>query len=229
MPRPCLGRGQPVLLDNRPTLAELASEPDLVIEQLRGPAGADCVAWYSRDHRYRYLLTRSWDSGLPAVTFLMLNPSTATAETDDNTVRRCRGYASAWGMGELIVVNLFAWRATDPRELRRVDDPVGPRNDDVLRAACRPGRLVVAAWGVHGRTRNRAAEVMALLSGVDLSCLEITAPGQPRHPLFCLADVTPRAYSSRRPAAGFVPAWFAASSSLDAADNGPEARLEPEL
>ena len=85
--------------------------------------------------KYRYRLTRKWGYGRPCG-FIMLNPSTADALHDDPTIRRCVGFAKAWGCGALIVVNLFAVRATSPREMMRADDPVGPENKEhVQRAA----------------------------------------------------------------------------------------------
>ena len=66
---------------------------------------------------YRYTLTR--DLGLamkpkrPCL-FVMLNPSTADALMDDRTIRRCKGFATREGCTSLTVVNLFAFRATNP-------------------------------------------------------------------------------------------------------------------
>ncbi len=82
--------------------------------------------------RYRYRLDRAWerdDHGLGTVTWVMLNPSTADADVDDPTIRRCIGFSKAWGYNALTVVNLFAWRATSPRDLCAVEDPVGPDNE----------------------------------------------------------------------------------------------------
>ena len=78
---------------------------------------------------YRYLLTRRFGPGKKLATFVMLNPSTADAERDDATIRKCVGFARSWGCAGLQVVNLFAFRATDPTDLRMADDPVGPEND----------------------------------------------------------------------------------------------------
>jgi len=140
---------------------------------------------------YRYLLTRDWlGDGSPMV-FVMLNPSTATQDTDDPTIRRCIGFAHREGAAGLRVVNLFAYRATDPSALQHAEDPVGPHNDQViLTHATIPGALVVAAWGTHGRIRHRATEVKALLTaaGVHLMCLGRTRMGDPRHPLYLPAD-----------------------------------------
>src|SRR5689334_18589152 len=109
--------------------------------------------------RYRYRLWRQWDPAKPAVAFVMLNPSTADATTDDPTIRRCFGFAQGWGFGRLEVVNLFALRATDPRELARHPDPVGPANDAHIAAALALTDQAVAAWGCGGALRERGARV----------------------------------------------------------------------
>lgn len=137
---------------------------------------------------YRYWLRRVWEVGPPLGAFVMLNPSTADATADDPTVRRCVGFARGWGCGGLVVVNLFALRATDPRALRGAADPVGPDVDPRLLSAplncrCRP---VVAGWGVHGTLGGRDAAVARLLAaaGVPLWCLGRTKGGHPKHPLY---------------------------------------------
>jgi hypothetical protein len=147
-------------------------------------------AVFSADEAYRYLLTRSWLPGRPVMTMIMLNPSTATATADDNTIRRCTGFAHREGCGGLEVVNLFALRATNPAHLRPHPDPVGPRNDEFIAAHCLPGRLVVAAWGVSGSLNNRDQHVTQMLagSGVTLRCFGTTNSGAPLHPLYLRAD-----------------------------------------
>jgi hypothetical protein len=140
--------------------------------------------------RYRYTLTRIWSEERPSILWIMLNPSTADATQDDSTIRRCVGFTRSWGYGGLMVANLFALRATDPVELSRCDDPVGPENDAVL---CREaGRvpLVVAAWGTGGALRGRGDYVRELLA-CPLHHLGLTRQGFPRHPLYVRADSRP--------------------------------------
>lgn len=157
--------------------------------------GGAPVATFSADRAYRYTLSRRWGKGSCAA-FVMLNPSTADAFDDDPTIRRCVGFAQEWGCGGLLVVNLFAYRSTDPRALAAVADPVGVANDLVLAVMLRPDRNttpgpVVAAWGNHGRAGNRGQVVTDLLTevGVQLQCLGVTSTGQPCHPLY-LAKTT---------------------------------------
>lgn len=142
--------------------------------------------------QYRYLLERSPESlfceGAPAV-FLMLNPSIADATIDDPTIRRCRRFARDWGRNGLVVANIYAWRATDPSELARAIDPVGPENNQVLRTLAEDHKDIVCAWGANG-SPERVEEVVALLtgSGARLWCLGTTKAGAPRHPLYVKAD-----------------------------------------
>lgn len=138
-------------------------------------------ATFSADRRYRYRLWRRWDRSKPVVAFVMLNPSTADARRDDPTIRRCVGFARTWGFGGVEVVNLYAFRATEPRRLRDVVDPVGPDNERHVMRAIRRARLVVLAWGAH-------AEATRLLSLRRARCLGLTKAGQPRHPLYLRRD-----------------------------------------
>jgi hypothetical protein len=150
------------------------------------------------DGHYRYTPER-------IANFIMLNPSTADWTTNDPTIRRCIGYAMAWGCAALVVSNLFGFRATDPRYIAIVRDPVGPLNNDyVIGAACRAhesGGVVVAAWGVNGWHRDQDRHVMSLLTqtlGIPVKCMGTTAEGFPRHPLY-LTRKTPLAPYAGRP------------------------------
>lgn len=134
------------------------------------------------DGDYRYWLTRTWDAAAEPMTWIMLNPSTADAETDDPTIRRCIGFAKAWGFGSFRVVNLFALRSTDPAALRSHPDPIGPKNDEYLRDATADVSLTVAAWGNHGAFLGRGYAVAASIP--RLHVLNMTKEGQPAHPLY---------------------------------------------
>ncbi|GAB4455936.1 MAG: DUF1643 domain-containing protein [Armatimonadaceae bacterium] len=151
-----------------------------------------CTAEFDSTGQYRYRLTRCWDDHLPRICFVMLNPSTADAEHDDPTIRRCIGFSQRWGYGSLEVVNLFAYRATLPANLFAAPDPIGPENDRFLCQAVAQAHRVVAAWGVHGARSNRAASVLPLLGTVY--CLGCTQSGEPRHPLYLPADTTPHIF-----------------------------------
>jgi len=122
----------------------------------------------------------------------MLNPSTADATIDDATIRRCIGFACTWGFGALEVVNLFAYRATDPATLRRVVDPIGPQSDRYLLAMRQRAQTIVVDWGNHGDWQNRDQAVLRLLGARrDIYCLGKTLSGHPRHPLYLRGNTTP--------------------------------------
>src|SRR5919204_4199606 len=104
---------------------------------------------FSECRTWRYSLTRGLDGSDGTVAFVGLNPSTADETTDDPTVRRCIGFAREWGFARVEVVNVYAFRARDPRELWRADDPVGPDNDRILAQVLDGAELVIAAWGMH--------------------------------------------------------------------------------
>jgi hypothetical protein len=131
---------------------------------------------------YRYSLSRVWNPNLPSVMFVGLNPSTADEQEDDPTVRRCVGFARKWKFGGLILVNLFAYRSTDPHGLLEADDPVGPGNDKHIVASARAAERVVLAWGTKGCLLDRDERVLSLLPGAH--CLGVTKDGHPKHPLY---------------------------------------------
>ena len=128
----------------------------------------------------------------------MLNPSTANATRNDPTIRRCIGFARAWGYERLVVTNLFGLRATLPAALRSAVDPIGPENDRHLRRAAVQADRIVCAWGVHGALGNRGAEVLTLLKGFRLEHLGLTRGGHPRHPLYLPAACQPQPLGTLR-------------------------------
>jgi hypothetical protein len=140
--------------------------------------------------KYRYYLGRCWDNKLPVLSFIMLNPSTADAEIDDHTIRRCIGFAKLNGFGGIAVVNLFAFRATEPSELYLTPDPFGPDNvehlKDILFFSNQGKTKIVAAWGAHKAVADFKA--LSQLRGAPLYCLGKTKDGHPRHPLYVRAD-----------------------------------------
>jgi len=139
--------------------------------------------------KYRYRLWRKWGHGSPLL-FVMLNPSTADHEIDDPTIRRCLRFADAHGYGELEVVNLFAYRATDPNDLKRAGYPVGPENDQHIAAAVHEAAAVCLAWGSNAAGLERPGVVLQQLRalGVKPQCLRITRSGYPQHPLMLPSD-----------------------------------------
>jgi hypothetical protein len=160
--------------------------------QLGGVTGSG--AWISDCGRYRYSLHRRWHHAADSVCWIMLNPSTADAEQDDPTIRRCMRFAEGWGYGGIVIVNLFGWRATKPAVVRSLllndeaSDPTGPRNMQALRGAMDRCPVIVAAWGSSlqpwSTERGQLVEHECLCLGKRLQCLGTTADGSPRHPLY---------------------------------------------
>lgn len=150
---------------------------------MTGPSGMSSDAVISECQTYRYSLSRRWASGA-SMRFVMLNPSTADATLDDPTIRRCIGFAKREGAAGLVVLNLYAYRATNPKALLTCTDPVGPDNNAWLAAHLQAAALpVVAAWGASARA-DRVRRVLDLVGDVDWRCLGTTKAGYPRHPLY---------------------------------------------
>lgn len=136
----------------------------------------------------------------------MLNPSIADENVLDPTLRRCRGFAERWGMGSMIVTNLFPLVATDPAELLRAHD----RDGEIMEAAfnvhftttqlfnhryiddaCKAADVTVVGWGTNVRRKPLAdavAKVYRILEPHHPQCLRATRDGHPQHPLYLPGD-----------------------------------------
>lgn len=152
------------------------------------------AAKFSPDRKYRYRLSRVWNESVPALMWLLLNPSKADESRDDPTIRRCIGYSMNWGFGGLIVHNLFAYRSTIPMELVSIwcKDPVGIDNDAAIESDAR-SHQVVCAWGhnvVKLKLEWRLKSLAPLLNLCDLYYLKLTETGQPQHPLYLHSRLT---------------------------------------
>ena len=154
-------------------------------------------AIFSPCETYRYVLGRTFETGRATVAFIGLNPSTATEAKDDPTMRRCIAFSQRWGYRHLIMLNLFAYRATDPHDLDITHNSViGEDNDLWLRAIPPRVNLIIAAWGAGGKRFHRGAYVRRLLkaAGTELKCFDVTNGGHPKHPLYVHGDTEPRPY-----------------------------------
>lgn len=145
-------------------------------------------AIFSPCRLYRYTLSCVWHDRQPMLGCILLNPSTADEMKDDPTTALITGHAQRANMGGWFLCNAFAFRATDPKNMKRADDPVGPDNDDHIRAMLRNQRIktVMVGWGTNGSFKNRYLSVLAMAEASDrpLMCLGTTKGGQPRHPLY---------------------------------------------
>ena len=134
----------------------------------------------SDDGKYRYSLSRKWDKTKPEIMFIMLNPSTADDTVDDRTIKRIINFSKTWGYGGLLVGNIYAYRSSNPKLLRDVDDPIGPENEKYIRKMLQKVNTVVYAWGDN----NKKGEPDWLKNIVKAPlCIEISQQGNPRHPL----------------------------------------------
>lgn len=173
-------------------LLTISRNADVVIAN--GRDGDAAGAAFSTCERYRYALWRVWNPDAPFWTFGMLNPSTADHLKLDPTLTRCASRAQAGGAGGMIIWNLFAWRATDPKDMKRASAPIGMSNDNVIRVVVQLGAVNVAGWGSHGTYRDRESRVRFNLHSqkARLHALAFTADGQPRHPLYLASELVPQ-------------------------------------
>lgn len=151
---------------------------------------AQSSAVLSECGQYRYTLSRRWGDG-PTCLFVMLNPSTADAQENDPTIRRCIGFAKREGCGGLVVINLYTFRTKDPAVLARHSFPHGPASPryaaDAIVAADGP---VICAWGADPLVRGVSLGMLDLIRacGKTPMCLGATKDGHPRHPLYLPKD-----------------------------------------
>jgi hypothetical protein len=170
------------------------------------PDGTRGGAVFSEDERHRYFLYRVmphaplFSGPRPEFPlFVLLNPSTATHEINDATLRRCTGFAKRLGYSSLHVCNLFSLRSTDPKALLLDTDPSGdPENLNIIIASAREAQVIICGWGAFGSARTRSTVVLnALIDaglGEKIHCLGTTNGGEPRHPLYLPASAEMRRY-----------------------------------
>jgi len=146
-------------------------------------------AYLSKCRKYRYALWRTWDNSKPYAMFIGLNPSTANETEDDPTINRCINYSKNWGYGGLCMVNLFAFRATEPSDMKASSKPIGLDNDDWIKKLSKDAAIIIAAWGNDGSYMERSKSVIDMIP--NLMCLKINKTGEPAHPLYQPSSATP--------------------------------------
>lgn len=147
------------------------------------------------DGIHRYSLWRIWDSELPMVMFIGINPSTANETDNDRTVVRCINFANSWGYGGFYFGNLFSFRSRDAKKVvANSAIVVGAECDKYLKEMISKSDKVICAWGTWNWKflPARAAEVLKFIP--EPYCLGILSDGNPRHPLFSKADLKPIKY-----------------------------------
>ena len=158
---------------------------------------------FSACRRYRYTLLHRWDElfARRRALFICLNPSTADENQLDPTLKRIKSFCGRLGANEFLMLNIFAYRATDPKDMMAVEDPVGPDNNASIHAAIieaydlNNGHLdIVGGWGNHGLHQDRQNVILELLEpfrelpNLNISCLGKNANKSPKHPLYIAAD-----------------------------------------
>jgi hypothetical protein len=173
----------------------------------------DSGASISECGQYRYLLWRAWAEG-PRAVWIMLNPSTADGAEDDQTIRKCVAFAKRWGLAGIEVVNLFAYRATDPKELKPAAMAGVPGgygitggfwNDQCIINSCLDHDMVICGWGNNGSLFGRSEKLLSLLGhtrrvGAPMGrprALKVTKLNQPSHPLYLSLDLVPFEWDGR--------------------------------
>lgn len=158
---------------------------------------------FSACGKFRLSLTRLWNPGKPLLPFVLLNPSKAGRlrpdgrEAEDPTSRKAIGFAQRLGYGGMVLVNLYDYCATRPRELKAAGYPVSPANDAAIRASCEEGDgIVICGWGANARGLSRPAEVTRMLQawGFRTMALRLLADGTPEHPLMLPYTCSPVQY-----------------------------------
>jgi len=144
----------------------------------------------SEDRKYRYVLSRIWDKSKPMVMIIGLNPSTADETEDDPTIRRCINFADSWGYGGVYMLNLFAFRATQPTDMFKAINPIGSQNDKYINDYAKRVDKVICAWGNDGNYKNRSSDITKQLD--NLFYLKMNKTGEPAHPLYLKSDLIPQ-------------------------------------
>ena len=151
------------------------------------------IAVYSDCESYRYSLCRIWEPKKKKLTFVLLNPSTATELQNDPTVERCERRARTLGFGAFLVCNIFAWRDTSPEKMKKASDPIGNHNDKAILSGCVWGDKIICAWGTHGSHLNRGEKVLEIIRTISKNPyhLGLTKAGFPKHPLYISYEQDP--------------------------------------
>jgi hypothetical protein len=160
------------------------------------PADSSVTAKFSDCEKYRYELCEVWDSKRPMLLWILMNPSVANLDHSDPTLIKTGKYARAWGFGGQLIGNVHAYRATNSKDMLKVDDPVGPENDNALVKMAKRSKLIVLAYGIPPkRLSERGIYVANLLAETyDLYYLKLNSDGSPSHPLYLPGNLQPQKF-----------------------------------
>jgi len=152
-------------------------------EKMKNKIFKDAV--FSDDRKHRYVLMRIWNTELPMIMFIGLNPSTASENQDDPTIRRVIKFAKDWGFGGVYMCNLYSYVTSKPKELIIESDSVN--NNFFLKFYGNKSQEILCAWGAFKEAKERANEVLKMMH--NTTALQINKDGSPKHPLYVKADV----------------------------------------
>ena len=160
------------------------------------PADSKISAEFSDCQKYRYQLREIWDESKPLVLWLLMNPSVACTDYSDPTLRKTGKFSRTWGFGGQLVGNVHAYRATDKSRLLEVNDPVGPKNNQMILEMAAQAKTIVLAYGQPPQAlRARGQELVSLLRHhPDLCHLRLAQDGTPVHPLYLPSTLRPIRY-----------------------------------
>ncbi|MCK4441078.1 MAG: DUF1643 domain-containing protein [Sulfurovaceae bacterium] len=147
-------------------------------------------AIFSKDREYRYVLSRIWDETKPIIMIIGLNPSTADETEDDPTIRRCTNFSKSWGYGGVYMLNLFAFRATQPSDMFEALNPIGDENNNFIEIYTKKVDKIVCAWGNDGIYKDRSQYIRENFN--NLFYLKMNKTGEPSHPLYLKSDLVPQ-------------------------------------
>ena len=153
----------------------------------------DSTVEFSDCNQFRYSLCRNFASGKGSINFIMLNPSTADLEHNDPTIHRCEQRAIAEGFGQMVITNIFAYRATEPKDMKAFYGKEPCREYEVnfekIRGFAETSDKIIGAWGNHGSFLNTADKVREVLRPYQekVFYLKLNKSGEPQHPLYVAA------------------------------------------
>jgi len=142
---------------------------------------------FSPDQKYRYYLQRNFKKNAKnLLVFIMLNPSTANEQYNDPTVERCQNHALNKNYDGMIILNIFAYRTTNPKQLLQTKNPIGEKNNQTIINTIKKHQNIICAWGNHGKILNRSNEIKKILKKhrKKTQAFEITKQNEPKHPLY---------------------------------------------
>lgn len=151
------------------------------------PKEFNSKAIFSKCGYYRYFLKRDFiKKPKNILVYIMLNPSIADEKFNDPSVERCQRRAIGLGYDSFIILNIFSYISTDPKNLLKVKDPIGLENNKYIIDTIKKNKKIICAWGNNGKILDRGDFIIELLKKhkIKPKCFGVTISKQPKHPLY---------------------------------------------